>query len=90
MRPSRRRCFFLALPALLAAALPAQSKPLPADRARGVESVTLAHTKEWLGQLASEAFGGRGTGQDGFQLAADYVALHFKTVGAGGKNRQLF
>ncbi len=75
-----------ALAALLAAAiqLPAQSgaaaKPLPPDRAKGAGTVDEAQCREWLGVLASPEFEGRGTGQEGFQKAADYVAAHFAAL----------
>ncbi len=75
-----------ALAAILAAAihLPAQSgaagKPLPPDRAKGAAAVEESHCRGWLGMLASPEFEGRGTGQDGFQKAADYVAAHFAAL----------
>lgn len=59
----------------------AQSGPLAPDRAKGALSVTVADCKTWLHKLASPEFGGRGTGQEGFQLAADYVSAHFHQLG---------
>jgi hypothetical protein len=71
---------------LLAAALAAQAevpapKALPADRAPGATLVTVEHTKQWLSTLASAEFGGRGTGQEGFRLAAEFVRDHFQALG---------
>jgi hypothetical protein len=54
---------------------------LPADRAAGAGAVTDAELRDWLGTLASPEFGGRGTGQDGFRRAAEYVAAHFRELG---------
>ena len=51
------------------------------DRAVGATLVTVPHCKEWLGTLASPEFEGRGTGQPGFEKAANYVAAHFKSLG---------
>jgi hypothetical protein len=55
--------------------------PLPADRAAGAAAVGEAELKAWLGTLASPEFGGRGTGQEGFQKAADFVAARFAELG---------
>ncbi|MGK0350424.1 MAG: hypothetical protein ACJAYX_001094, partial [Planctomycetota bacterium] len=54
---------------------------LPADRQQGAAAVKVEDCKTWLGKLASEEFGGRGTGQPGYGLAADYVSAHFKSLG---------
>jgi Zn-dependent M28 family amino/carboxypeptidase len=54
---------------------------LPADRQQGAATVKVEDCKIWLGKLASEEFGGRGTGQPGYGLAADYVSAHFKSLG---------
>ena len=56
------------------------SKPLPDDRRAGAEAVTEQQCREWLGTLASPEFEGRGTGQPGFQKAADFVAAHFRSL----------
>lgn len=87
------------LPFFLAAALVAQSgdkiptnlKPPPADRAAGFATITPDDCKTWLSTLASDDFEGRGTGQAGYQKAADYVAAHFKEWGltpVGDKNSE--
>jgi len=55
----------------------AQQQPQPAPH----PAVTTADSKQWLGKLASPEFEGRGTGQDGFRKAADYVRDHFKALG---------
>jgi len=54
---------------------------LQQDRQQGAESVKVDDCKAWLGTLASEEFGGRGTGQIGFRRAAEYVSAHFKSLG---------
>lgn len=66
---------------LLSAVPTALAQSLPADRAAGAATVDVAACKKWLGTLASPEFEGRGTGQPGFQKAADYVAAHFKALG---------
>ncbi len=72
---------------LLAATLAATSTfaaaqdGLAKDRAAGAATVDVAMCKEWLGTLASPAFEGRGTGQPGFEKAANYVAAHFQSLG---------
>jgi hypothetical protein len=57
------------------------AQALPQDRQQGAAAVNVADCKAWLGKLASEEFGGRGTGQEGFRLAAEYVSAHFKSLG---------
>lgn len=68
---------------VLLTCLPAQegTKPLADDRSQGAAAVTAEDCKTWLYKLASEEFGGRGTGQDGYGKAADYVAAHFRSLG---------
>jgi hypothetical protein len=65
----------------LASALPCQANPIAADRAEGAAAVTVEHCEEWLGTLASPEFEGRGTGQEGFRKAAEYVRAHFQRLG---------
>ncbi|MEO0481525.1 MAG: M28 family peptidase [Planctomycetota bacterium] len=77
------------LPSLLAqetseSAVPETQGPmvdLPEDRAAGVESVSLEDVREWLGYLAGPECEGRGTGQKGYQVAAEYVREHFRSLG---------
>ncbi|MBL8754527.1 MAG: M28 family peptidase [Planctomycetes bacterium] len=54
---------------------------LTKDRSGGAAAVDVAQCKEWLGTLAGPEFEGRGTGQPGFEKAADYVAAHFQSLG---------
>lgn len=69
-------CLSLGLgPALVA------QKPLPTDRQAGAAAVTDADLREWLGTLASPEFEGRGTGQEGFRKAAQYVRAQFQALG---------
>jgi hypothetical protein len=84
MRPDRSAAIaaaFLCLASLPAQAPAPSSAPLPADRSAGADSVTEAQIREWLGTLASEDFAGRGTGQEGYRKAAEYVRAHFEELG---------
>ena len=71
---------------------PASGRPLPADRAAGATTVDVASTKFWLGTLAGPQFEGRGTGQPGYEKAANFVAEHFRSLGlqARGENGSYF
>lgn len=72
----------LALLSLTVLALPAFAQDkLPGDRAIGAATIQVPELKTWLYKLASPEFEGRGTGQPGFALAADYVAKHFAKLG---------
>ena len=57
------------------------AQQLSSDRQDGAAAVTVENCKTWLYKLASEELGGRGTGQDGYRLAAEYVSAHFKALG---------
>ncbi|MBK8100765.1 MAG: M28 family peptidase [Planctomycetes bacterium] len=89
MRANRLLSFAVA--AALAATLTAQ-QPLPPDRATGGTTITAEQCSKWLHTLASPEFGGRGTGQEGFQKAADFVAAHFQSLGLEprGDNKTFF
>jgi len=69
-----------------------EGKPLPQDRADGAATVSVPDCQKWLGTLASKEFEGRGTGQPGYEKAANYVADHFKALGleARGENGSYF
>ena len=69
------------LAALLAPCLALAQKPLPEDRRDGAAAVTVEDAKKWLHWLAGPELAGRGTGQEGFRLAADFVAKHFEQLG---------
>jgi hypothetical protein len=56
-------------------------KPVPAEWKKGFDAITVSDAKEWLGYLAGPECMGRGTGQPGYQKAADYVAARFKAFG---------
>ncbi len=80
---------------LLAALAPAQipsaadaHKALPGDRGKGAATIQPKQIEGWLTTLTSPEFGGRGTGQDGFRLAAEYLRDHFQALGLepGGDN----
>jgi hypothetical protein len=57
------------------------STPPPANRKAGFESISIADAKEWLGYLAGPETEGRGSGQPGYQIAAEYVAAKLKGWG---------
>ena len=54
---------------------------VPADRAAGHDSINPKDCKSWLSILASDEFGGRGTGRPGYEKAARYVAGKFESWG---------
>ena len=72
---------FAAATAAQQPAAPATSRPLPTDRAAGAATVDVDATKRWLGTLAGPEFEGRGTGQPGYEKAANFVAAHFRSLG---------
>ena len=77
----------------LAATLPGQQRPsLPADRSVGGDTINPVDLKTWLTRLSSPEFAGRGTGQPGFQKAADCIRTHFEKLGlkAGGDDGEYF
>jgi hypothetical protein len=74
------------LPALLMLPLAAfaqfpGAKPVADDFKKGFDAITPGDAKTWLSYLAGPECQGRGTGQPGFQKAADYVAARFKEFG---------
>ncbi|MBL8737009.1 MAG: M20/M25/M40 family metallo-hydrolase [Planctomycetes bacterium] len=71
---------------------PTTGRSLPADRATGAAAVDVDATKRWLGTLAGPEFQGRGTGQPGYEKAANFVAEHFRSLGlqARGENDSYF
>ena len=73
----------------LAAKLPGQQRPpLPADRSVGGDTINPGDLKTWLTRLSSTEFAGRGTGQPGFQKAADYIRTHFENTCGTSEVRQ--
>ena len=57
------------------------SVPPPADWKKGFDSIKNTDGKSFLGYLAGPECMGRGTGQPGFQKAADFIAARFKDFG---------
>lgn len=55
--------------------------PVNSSLKKGFDSITTADGKTFLGYLAGPECEGRGTGQPGFEKAANYVAAHFKKLG---------
>ncbi len=56
-------------------------KPVPAEWKKGFDAISPADAKTWLSYLAGPECAGRGTGQPGYQKAADYMAARFKEFG---------
>jgi len=80
MNRSRRLAFAL-IPTFLVTAAWSQypgSTPPPSDLKTGFNTITLDSAKAILGFLAGPECEGRGTGQPGFQKAANFVAQKFK------------
>ncbi|MBI5850794.1 MAG: M28 family peptidase [Planctomycetes bacterium] len=75
-----------ALLSLVAPAVAQEAKlpPLPVDRAAGALGIRPERVREFLTTLASPEFEGRGTGQEGFRKAAEYVRAHFEKLGLEG------
>lgn len=67
--------------AIFANAQYAGSRPVPADFKLGFEAITIADAKKWLGYLAGPECEGRGSGQEGYEKAARYMAERFKEMG---------
>lgn len=55
--------------------------PLPADRRDGAAAIAIAEMRAWLATLTSRELGGRATGTEGYRLAAELVAEHFRAIG---------
>ena len=54
----------------------------PPDKYRkGFESISQTDARNWLGYLAGPECAGRGSGQPGFQKAAEFMAARFKEFG---------
>ncbi|MEZ6196869.1 MAG: M20/M25/M40 family metallo-hydrolase [Planctomycetota bacterium] len=70
----------LALAPIVSAQYPGATPP-PADQKEGFDAIDVRTCRTWLTKLASREFEGRGTGQPGYQKAADYVAAEFKKMG---------
>ncbi len=54
---------------------------VPSPLKTGFDSISPKDGKEYLGFLAGPDCEGRGTGEPGFEKAANYVAAHFKKLG---------
>lgn len=83
-RPLSSRVAFLALLASAATLAMAQypgATPPPDRYKAGYASITSADAREWLAYLAGPETEGRGTGQPGYQKAAEYMAAKFKQFG---------
>lgn len=82
MKRSRLLAFvpLFAVVALAGAQYPGAVPP-PADVKSGFDAISIEDAKKHLGYLAGPECAGRGTGQPGFQKAAEYVAARFKEYG---------
>ena len=78
----RRTLAFLSLglTALAAAQYPGSTPP-PKDLKVGFDAIKVSDAQDILGYLAGPECEGRGTGQPGFQKAAEFVAARFKAAG---------
>jgi hypothetical protein len=82
LRPVRSLAIALAsLAVSLALAQYPGSEPAPEGLSVGFASIKSSECKEWLAYLAGKECAGRGSGQPGFQKAADFMAKHFKECG---------
>lgn len=57
------------------------SETPPAHLASGFHAIRTDDLKTWISYLAGPECAGRGTGQEGYQKAAEYVAARFKEFG---------
>lgn len=55
--------------------------PVPDEFKLGFDAITIDDAKAWLGYLAGPECEGRGSGQEGYLKAADYMAARFKEFG---------
>ncbi|MEO7453533.1 MAG: M20/M25/M40 family metallo-hydrolase [Fimbriimonadales bacterium] len=55
--------------------------PSPAAMKVGFDTISTADARTWLNYLAGPECNGRGTGQPGYQKAAEYMAARFKEFG---------
>lgn len=82
--PIRRLWQPAALGLLLSTAALAQypgTTPIPEQYRKGFEAISLQEARSILGFLAGPECEGRGSGQPGYQKAAEYVAARFKEYG---------
>lgn len=87
----RTRLRLMCLPAALclASAALAQypgAEPPPASIKTGWDTISKEDIKKWMSYLAGPECAGRGTGQPGFQKAAEYMAARFKEFGLKSAN----
>lgn len=80
---------------LLASAGSAQypgAKPVPSEWRTGYENINPADCRQWLTYLTSKDLQGRGSGQPGYQKAAEFMAARYKEWGLkpGGENGTYF
>jgi hypothetical protein len=72
---------FVALPFVAVGQFRSDVKPVPADLKKGFDAITVADGKKFLGYLAGPICEGRGTGEPGYDKAAQYMADNFKRIG---------
>lgn len=71
----------LALAAAFSHAQYAGSQPVPSNLKKGFDSIRIEDAKRYLEYLAGPECEGRGSGQPGFQKAAEFMAAEFKKAG---------
>ena len=54
---------------------------IPEDARTGYEALQASSLKTHLTILASDSLGGRGNGQPGLRMAAEYLAAHYRQLG---------
>lgn len=74
-------CLFVVCTVIPAWAQYPGAEPVRDELKPGWDAISAADAKSWLTTLSSKEFAGRGTGQPGFQKAADFVAAKFKEWG---------
>lgn len=78
-----RSAFVFAALLLVPAATRAADRvsPPPGELAIGFDAISAERAKEWLTYLAGPECAGRGTGQAGYQKAAEFMAARFREMG---------
>lgn len=83
-RRTRFLAFFAASLAILGSAFSYQyagSDPPPPELKKGFDAIKIEDARKYLGYLAGPECEGRGSGQPGYQKAAEFVAARFKEYG---------
>jgi hypothetical protein len=79
--PSRLVAIAAACSTAVAIAQYPSATAVPSNLKTGFEAIATADARTWLNYLAGPNCMGRGTGQPGYQKAAEYMAARFKELG---------